>query len=97
MLNRDSYSIEIMLNLSLFTFCVLRSSGISPITSSDYAWIAESLNPTHDPGVLWFFHQKIVVACITYTLLTHYYMYYLSKNSKIRKLRAKRWKLKAKN
>jgi hypothetical protein len=55
-------------------------------TSPDYAWIAEALNPTHDSTVLWHFHQKIVIACITYTIATHYYMHYLSERSKIRKL-----------
>ena len=69
-----------------------RLIDISMITLPDYIWIAESPNP----NVLWHFHQKIVITCITYTIATHYYMHYLSKKPKTRKRRAKRWKLKVK-
>ena len=27
---------------------------------------------------LWYFHQKIVITCITYTIAIYYYMHYLS-------------------
>jgi len=66
---------------------------ISLVSSPYYVWLAESFNP----DVLWDFRQKIMVICSTYTVLIHYYMYYLPKKSRIQELRAKRWKIKAKN
>jgi len=55
---------------------------ISLTTSPDHARIAETLSPTHVSTVLWYFSQKIVIACIAYTVLTHYYVNYLSRKSK---------------
>jgi len=57
------------------------------ITSPGYVWIAEALNTTRDLTVLWYSHRKIMIACITYTIATYYYVHYLTEESKIRKLK----------
>jgi hypothetical protein len=61
-------------------------------TSPDYAWIAESLNPTHDSTVLWYFHQQNRDYRLLNTMTIHYYTDYLL--IEIESLKTQNWKLK---
>jgi len=60
---------------------------ITLITSPDYVWIAESLNPTHVSTALWYFYGKNCDYLITYTITIYHYVDYLSRRSKIRKMK----------
>ena len=68
------------------------SSLITLITYPDYVWIAGSLIPTHVSSVSWFLRPEKSDYLITYLITIYYYIYYLSRRSKI--LKTQDWKQK---
>ena len=82
----DSFSFAIQCLES----CVLCLESNKSDYSHYLVWIAKPFNT----NVLQHFHQKIMITYITYTILIHYYMHYLTEKSKVRKLRTGNRKLK---
>ena len=82
---------KILLHLP-FSVLSLASCVLS-LNKFDYShylvWIDEPFNT----NVLQPFYQKIMITYITYTILIHYYIHYLTEKSETRKLRAGNRKL----
>jgi len=66
-----------MLNSSLITHHYLRFTMKTQQRHNfdyflDHAWIAKTLDPTHDPTVLWNLHQESVITWLFVQLETYY-------------------------